>query len=292
MNSETDAIKENLFPSAHAAIADWESFPWHKIGGRVQTVKPESSQALAIDVFGTISASEDRNAILAAIADKCGIPNDPPWKLHLEWTDPDNSLKEFKPTQVDAIAFGARSILIIECKFTETAGGCSQPKPIGSGANKGIKQCNGNYASQVNLANGLVSSCALSGKGILYWDHIPRLFGISSDTEHNPCPFKGENYQWMRNVVLADCLASKHSKGVAVVAAFADAPGFPTADKAKTGQLGLKPAHKDKLVWPMSYQSIISTAKSRSGTQDKWEALSKWVDAKVQATAKKKFSGL
>jgi hypothetical protein len=290
MRAVTDAIKRNLFPSAHAAISDWDAFPWHEIRGQVQTVKPESSQALAIDVFGTICVSEDRDTILAAMAEECDIPYDGPWKLLLEWSDPDNLLKEPRPTQVDAIAFGARSILIIECKFTETAGGCSQPKPIGSGANKGIKQCNGNYQIQTNPVNGLISNCALTAKGVLYWERIPQLFGISSHTEHHPCPFKGENYQWMRNVVLADCLASKYGVQVAVIAAFADVSGLPTADKAKTGMLGLKSAHRDSLVWPMSYQSIISMARSLSGNQQNWDSLVKWVDAKVLAAMRKKHT--
>jgi hypothetical protein len=59
LEQEVEAIKANLFPASHAAIKDWGKFPWHKHKGRIQTDKPHSSQALAIDVFGTIQVSEE-----------------------------------------------------------------------------------------------------------------------------------------------------------------------------------------------------------------------------------------
>jgi hypothetical protein len=67
MKSTIEAIKKNLFPEAHKAISDWETFPWHNHNGVIQTYKPESSQALAIDVFGTIKVSEERHRILGAL---------------------------------------------------------------------------------------------------------------------------------------------------------------------------------------------------------------------------------
>jgi len=75
------------------------------------------SQALVIDVFGTINVSKDKDRILGALARECGLPDDGPWTLKLEWKDPKNLLCEPRPTQVDAIAFGSRSLLVIECKF-------------------------------------------------------------------------------------------------------------------------------------------------------------------------------
>src|SRR5437870_2478511 len=130
MDPVTERIRTNLFAGSHAAIDDWSAFPWHTQNGTIQTYKPESSQALAIDVFGTIRASEHRNEILAALARECSLPDAGPWRLELEWIDSENLLKEPRPTQVDAIAFGKNAIIVIECKFTEAGGECSQAKPL------------------------------------------------------------------------------------------------------------------------------------------------------------------
>jgi hypothetical protein len=46
------------------------------------------------------------------------------------WMDKENRLGEPRPTQVDAMAEGAHSVILFECKFTEAAGGaCSQVEP-------------------------------------------------------------------------------------------------------------------------------------------------------------------
>lgn len=63
------ALRANIFDAAHAAISDWDTFPWHRdMRGHVQADKPHSSQALAIDVFGAIGASNAKDAILDALA--------------------------------------------------------------------------------------------------------------------------------------------------------------------------------------------------------------------------------
>ena len=229
-----EAIKHNLFPASHPAISDWNNFPWHRYNGVIQTYKVESSQALAIDVFGTIKVSRECHRILGALAQKCGLPADGPWTLELEWCAPKELLGEPRPTQVDAIALGARAILVIECKFTELGGECSQPKPIQKGVHRGLRQCNGDYAMQINpVQKGAGEArCTLTTKKVRYWDSIPKLFGIDADQDKRPCPFAGEGFQWMRNVVLADKLASDRGVSGAVIAAFADSDLF--ADRAKS----------------------------------------------------------
>src|SRR5260370_2939329 len=147
MDQSVETVKANLFPAAHAAIGDWKAFPWHRLNGTIQTSKPNSSQALAIDVFGTIKVSEERDRILGALAQKCGIPSDGPWTLELEWNDPDNFLSEPTPTQVDAFAFGSRSLLLIECKFRETGGRCSQTS---RGKTTHLPHCSGHHVIQEN----------------------------------------------------------------------------------------------------------------------------------------------
>ena len=44
----------NLFWAARPAVEPWDEFPWHhRSDGQCDRWKPHSSQALAIDVFGT-----------------------------------------------------------------------------------------------------------------------------------------------------------------------------------------------------------------------------------------------
>ncbi|UTS88207.1 PGN_0703 family putative restriction endonuclease [Rhizobium anhuiense] len=147
MNSDFQAVRENLFPASHGAIEDWEAFPWHRDRtNRIQAHKAHSSQAIAIDVFGTVKMSTDRDRIFDAIAARVGVAPGGPWEIALEWTDTDRLLEEPRPTQVDALAVGSKAALVIECKFTEPGGKCSQTAVLRSGE----RQCNGGYADQIN----------------------------------------------------------------------------------------------------------------------------------------------
>jgi hypothetical protein len=247
----------------------------------IQAHKPRSSQALAIDVFGTIKASSERDRVLTALAQRCGLPGDGPWILELEWTVPDGLLGEPRPTQVDAIAFGKAAILVIECKFAESGGTCSQPTPIRKGPYRGQRQCSGDYALQTNPVSGIASSCTLSGKGVRYWESIPRIFGIDASAEYHPCPFKGEAYQWMRNVVLAEKLAATRGVASVVIAAYADGDNLPTAKKARVGVLGHPASSGARLVIPFSYQVIIALARSIAVNPNEWDALAGWVERKI-----------
>jgi hypothetical protein len=289
MQSDFEAIKANLFAASHAAIPDWDAFPWHRDRqGAIQTHKVRSSQALAIDVFGTIKVSPDRHRVLGSLAQRCGLPEDGPWGIELEWLDHERLLGEPRPTQVDAIAFGKRALLVIECKFTEPGGQCSQPDPISEGAHKGLRQCNGNYEMQTNPVNGVAARCALTGKEIRYWETVPKLFGLSADHDHRPCPFRGEAYQWMRNVVLADRLASARGVQGAVIAAYADGDKFPLARKVRSGFWDNVVPSVPNLVTPIPLQSIVTLAQSLSAHPSEWNALAGWVLRKiseVEATA-------
>ena len=193
-------LEHNIFPAAHQACEPWEAFPWHAgQDGAIDTHVGHSSQALAIDVFGTIKTSTDRDTILDAIAQTIGLPTGGPWDLTLEWTARPSLLNEPRPTQVDVYAESPHSVILFECKFTEQDGGaCSQTVK----RNDSIP-CNGNYVPQINHENGLTSRCALSGKGIQYWDIIPKVFHLDVQTDYRPCPFAGPAYQWMRNLVAA-----------------------------------------------------------------------------------------
>lgn len=279
------AIRQNLFPSAHAAIADWHAFDWHRDQQyEPQADKVQSSQALAIDVFGTIAAApaSARDAILDVLAARAGLEPGGPWRVALEWCDPAKLLREPRQTQVDAIAFGARSIMVIECKFTETGGSCSQTKKRTNEPAKGLPQCNGRYEMQVNPATGTAASCTLSGKRIRYWDVIPRVFALDPQADHDPCPFRGETFQWMRNMVLADELGRHEGKMARCLIAYADEGGFPTEGKARDLSWLPPMAEAASPPFAISYQELARLAADVDAAPT-WEALSQWIDRKVSA---------
>ena len=70
----------------------------------------------------------------------------------------------------------------------------------------------------------------------------------------------------------------------AVIAAYADADGFPTAKKVRSGGLlGHAASFGARLIAPMSYQSIVALAQSLSDHPSEWNALAAWVERKIKA---------
>lgn len=267
-------LKSNLFPAAHGAIADWAMFPWH-----THASSRRSSQMLAIDVFGTLKVASQsaRDAILGEVAICAGVSPVGPWQVQLEWQDMRNLLRERTPTQVDAVAIGQNAILLFECKFTEAGGGCSQIKPDASG----LVACDGRYAHQDNPRSGISTSCALSGKGIAYWEWIERVYGLSAEGEHAPCPFAFDAYQWMRNVVLAAALRQAEGKATRVIATYADAAYLKTARKVQRGHLGEAPLSADDAILPMPYNTILAIGMNVDPVGP-WVDLAAWVSAKIE----------
>ncbi|SCB61580.1 hypothetical protein GA0061105_12024 [Rhizobium aethiopicum] len=183
MNSEFQAVRENLFPASHASIEDWGHSPG--IVTKPTEFRPHkahSSQAIAIDVFGTIKIIKDRDRIFDAIAARAGVAPGGPWAIKLEWTDTERLLGEPRSTQVDALAVGSMAALVIECKFTEPGGQCSQTASLRSGE----RQCNGSYVEKINPGNGLRARCALTGNGIRYWKYIPEVFALDAAADIRP----------------------------------------------------------------------------------------------------------
>lgn len=231
-------------------------------------------------MFGTISNHADKDHILGVIAGSIGLPAAGPWEVRLEWSDPDNLLKEKRSTQVDAAAFSPDATILFECKFTETGGSCSQTNRIAKGPHKGEKQCNGTYSLQENPVTGTTARCALTGKGIRYWEFIGNLYDLSADADHKPCPFRREDFQWMRNSVLAAALSKDKDIETRVVAAYADADGLPTAKKARAGKIGHEITIQSNQVTPISYQDIITMA-ATAVPDPVWSELSDWVARKI-----------
>jgi hypothetical protein len=285
-------IEQNIFPAALPAVEPWDDFQWHlDRSGQPDTHKEHSSQALAISLFGTIkvAARGERDAVLAAVAREVGVPSEGPWDVELEWTDDNNTMRERRKTQVDALATSPSAQILFECKFTEADGGaCSQKDPIKKGPHKGVVQCNGNFEPQTNPLDGRGTKCILAAKGIRYWEIVPEVFTYDADACYRPCPFKGPWYQWMRNLTVAYVCGRASGRTSAFVVSYADAPGLPMAH-----QIGSKPWEDlTKVLRPgalplkaISVQRIATLAAQAVTTaglsQEKWRNLSEWVASRI-----------
>jgi hypothetical protein len=281
--AELERIKRNIFVSAQSAITDWEKFPWHRNKKEIDTYQKNSSQALAIDLFGTLSTSVDRDTILNNLASKLNLPASDTWEINLEWTDEKNLLKEHRKSQIDAVAFGKKTVIFFECKFTENdSGKCSQPDR---------NDCNGNYELQINpnSSKHTFSYCSLTGKKIRYWKIIPTLFKYDVDVVNRPCPFKGSWYQWMRNIVLCHVIAKQRFADPKFLILYADAKGLSMAEKIKNGyfQSFLSKLKDPKIVQFLTYQDLTKLALDSScADKDKFIQLESWISNKIQSQVK------
>ncbi len=213
-------IRANLFRGAWPAVEPWRKFPWDRGPFGVRTWLPQSSQALAIDVFGTIKASPERNRILDGLAESLLVPRRGPWRVYLEWNDPFNDLHEKRRTQIDVVIRNEAAVLFIECKFSEKeAGSCSRPIPRREFG--GLASCNGNYQWQADPIRyelfqncGIEirdEKCSLTREGILYWRFVGECLIYDADDIYAPCPFAGPTYQIMRNIVSAHVVAQRNT---------------------------------------------------------------------------------
>jgi hypothetical protein len=285
MNKES-LSRANIFPASRKAIENDTVFPWHK-----EAYKINSSQALAIDLFGYIQVSENRDIVLNELSNKLNTPSESPWEVKLEWSDPKNLLNEDEryPTQVDSILQNKKSLIFCECKFTEDNGGsCNQVKPFRSGPQKGLIQCNGRYKEQVNPYNAISSKCALSGKNIRYWEVIDDLFERSI-YGHKKCPFSGSWYQWMRNITICSEVALDQGLKPGFLLVFADDSEFSVAKKVRSQEWTeflnhIKPGKIE--VTAISYQRILKIITDLNlSDHEIWLDLEQWVLSKINLSS-------
>lgn len=281
-------LKANILPAAWNAVEPIDAFPWHlDRHGVCDTQKPHSSQALAIDVFGTVKLSANSDALMDAVAKSLDLETGAPWEINLEWLDPHNHMREKRRTQVDVMAQNAKSLIFFECKFTEGDGGvCSQP-------DKKRLQCNGNYEEQSNPLNGIRAKCALTGKAIRYWEIVPRVLNYDSATEYRPCPFRDGCFQWMRNLTVCSEVARENGLKPAFVLVYADGSGFSMADKVKSPKWMefTDKIKRDGITFrEFSYQDLLKRFEATlSGIETervKFADLTGWVERKIQAASR------
>ena len=285
-------IEHNIFPAAHQACEPWERFPWHAgRGGAIDTHVAHSSQALVIDVFGTLKTSSDRDVILDALAPTLGVPAGGPWDVTLEWVARPSLLNEPRPMQVDVYAENPDSVILFECKFTEQDGGAC-PQTV---RRNGSSPCNGNYRQQTLRGIDMTSRCALSEKGIQYWDIIPKVFHLDAQTDYQPCPFAGPAYQWMRNLVVGYKVARQKNKQPAMVIVYADSPDLPMAQMVRSQDWKefTRTVRQDQVpLHVRSYQEILTlaqeTTRDGGGAEESlWIELNEWVNRKIASVNKK-----
>lgn len=264
-------IQPNIFPAAWPAVQQWDELNWDR-----HAHQPHSSQALAVDVFGTLQLAPDRHQVLDAVVGALGLPAGGHWGVELEAQDAANELHEAQPTPADALLRSPELLVIVECKFTERhAGKCkqvqrrkTQPAP-----------CTGDYAFQGNPANVLASRCALVAKGARYWDWIPRVFAFQADQDYVPCPFRGAWYQWMRLMTVGAAIAQREDRQPAFLLVYADRKGLPMAH---TDWTALRAAlRQDKMpFYTLSYQRLLTLA-SAASPSPLWPELQRWVEQKI-----------
>ena len=275
-------LERNVFHAAQQACEPWENFSWHP-----SAYEAHSSQALCIDVFGTIKTSANRDKIVDALAKTIGLPTGGPWDITLEWTARQSLLKEPHPTQVDVYAESPHSIMLFECVFTEPAGdACSQTMQRKLGAS-----CDGNYGDPINPEHDMTSRCVLSEKGIQYWDIIPKVFHLDAHADYQPCPFAGSAYQWMRNLVVAYKVGRQKNKQPAVVIVYADNLELPMVQtvRSREWEAFTKTVRKDHMSLHVhSYQEILMLAEEVTqqdgGETILWQELGDWVKRKIAAS--------
>jgi len=290
-------LEANIFPAAHQAVIEsfgaWDLYPWHRSRNGIDAWQNNSSQALSIDIFGTIKAFENRasrDAVMNAISAEVGMEADHAWKIKLEWTHKENTLRERRRTQVDVIAKGQNNLILMECKFTEQDGGsCSQIKTLQDETLEGKPQCDGRYRLQTNPLNNVQAECALSGKGIQYWNLIPHIFDLNSLRKKEECVFRGSWFQWMRNLVLCKELARTSNQRTKFVVVYVDSPKMPFRQKlASSDWVEFLGALYDKtIIGILSYERIlelgINSLKPFENEWQTWVALKAHVKSKIAA---------
>jgi len=228
-----------------------------------------SSQALAVSVFGTMIYRGDLPLLTTALDDR-GCPLLPDFELdgEPEFDYKVVTLNERRPTQVDLFLPGKDGRVAIECKLWESElGACSQVP----------KACNGDYSRQPRRMPG--HRCALTEKGIAYWEYIPQLFHWRSDIDHKPCPL-WKPYQLVRNVIAAsvDNISKQISGNNVAVLVYDDRnPAFTLGGRADEQFRYVQSAlHGQTNLRQTTWQTIVKSLYEL----DRYEDLLEWLNEK------------
>src|SRR5688500_3841010 len=129
---ELALIEQNLFHAARQVMKKVRPDRWHRDRrAPIAASRVNSSQALAVSVFGTLDSLRDpgRSQVFDALAETMGVPPGGPWDVQYEYAIPTAILGEPTSTQLDVRLTGRATEIAVESKFTEVQGGsCSQTR--------------------------------------------------------------------------------------------------------------------------------------------------------------------
>jgi len=278
-------IKENIFPHSIDAI-DIETFDWHKNNyDDIQAYKPNSSQAVAIDVFGLLKLSKYKDRLINLYFNKSGED----WKIEFEWSDHEllNENPKF-PTKIDVKIHNAENILLLECKFMEPdfGSGCSKTKP-----KNGDVECNGSYTPKKFT----LIKCALTEiNKTKYWDYIPKIFEYEKEKDYETCPCRTNQYQLIRNLCIGKALSEKPpKKKIENYLIYYNSETCPLSKKIKEKTF-LENLKDEKSLKDISYNDLLTgfmNILKLNGQEEyyKWEELEKWLENKIKKCIKDKI---
>lgn len=294
------AALANLFPEAASAIAGWAP-------GRLEAraAQPHSSQALCVSVFETIGLrpAAKRDAILIDLLTQAGIRLDV-----LHGTEIDTEVREYRgvlneigggtPTALDGLVWWQSGVMTIESKFTEQEfGGCSQARPSKASPSdprfdpgeptKRFSNCTGRHEVGSDLkpsTQPLEAACRLTVRDRnrrprLYWDLAPELFEPEVYALGQPCPFRGDPYQLMRNITFAYKWAGDwHLPDFAFLVMLVDSASGASQMRSTVEEFRrlLLREHRSRL-GVLSYEQLADILEQRHGE----EALAQWTRRRI-----------
>lgn len=184
--------------AVRSAISDGMRHKWFR--------SMTSSQALAQSIFAKLKY-HDKLGLLSDLRGEDGLPPFPAsvvrsgYSRHaavLELEYRVDYLGEPRPTSVDAV-FGGSYRVAVECKLSEPeVGECSRPDLRPTDSNFASDHCDGSYSHQ----RGRRDRCALTERGIAYWQNVPKLLNWPVGADMRPCPLRA-SYQLVRNILAA-----------------------------------------------------------------------------------------
>ena len=190
---------------------------WHS------PLSEQSSQVFCVSAFGSLRHLADGQEILQELLNRYfpGVGLRGPWELVLEHSDR-RVLDEsgpVTPTSLDVFCRSESSVVCIESKFIVDAregfGPCSQFP----------KHCGGYYGAGSDLKTRTMANCRLEvadgTRGARsYWRKGKSRFRESvfaTQVSGQVCPFRGPNFQLMRNVLFASSSAPASWATLAIV---------------------------------------------------------------------------
>lgn len=273
-------IRANIFPSAHPAVGDWATFPWHRPdkGDESAADRPHSSQSFCISVWGTAASKEGavvRRVIAELLSDQAlGAAWTESADLRLEYSRSEllGELGAGNPTQIDALLDLPGMTVAVESKLTEHLGSCSQVPT----------QCTGRYEAGSDLKTHSTAPCRLTiadGRRTprRYWEVMRSLSLDGAYPEAQECPFKGSGYQVMRVIAFAAAMAREEGESDwRAVFAYSEDEG--TRKVIDTVSDRLLPGHRNR-VKHLDYRSLANRLMSEDDPIS--EALGKHLNARL-----------